>query len=147
MDAEAREKLNQPEVKEFLAKPHLARLGTANPQTHQPHVVPVWYEWDGESLYISAFSSTRKVKDIYRNRRIAVLIDIAEPNGPTFAVLFEGSAEIIEDAALIQKWATSIYTRYLGPEGVLAAEPQSWIVDPENRIIKLTPENVYIWGW
>jgi len=146
MNTEQLEKLRRPEFQKFLAQPHLARLGTSNPRTNQPHVVPVWYEWDGESIYISAFVSTRKVRDIYRNRRISVLVDIAEKDGATMAVLFEGAAEIIENPALVQKWATSIYTRYLGPEGVLAEDPQSWIVDPENRIIKLTPEAVYTWG-
>ena len=147
MNSEQREKLNQPWVKEFLNQPYLARLGTSNPKNHQPHVTPVWYEWDGESVYISAFVSTRKVKDVYRNRRISVLVDIAEKNGPTQAVLFEGAAEIIEDPKSVAELSCSIYTRYMGPEGVLAKDPQSWMVDPENRIIKLTPENVYVWGW
>ena len=32
------------------------------------HVVPVWFGWDGESIYISAFRSTRKVKELIRNK-------------------------------------------------------------------------------
>ena len=37
-------------VKKLLAEPLLARLGTANPETAQPHVTPVWFAWDGERL-------------------------------------------------------------------------------------------------
>lgn len=147
MNAEQREKLDQPKVKEFLNQPYLARLGTSNPKNQQPHVTPVWYEWDGESVFISAFVSTRKVKEVYRNRRVSILVDIAEKDGPTLAVLFEGVSEIIEDPKMVAELACRIYTRYMGPEGVLAKDPQSWIADPENRIIKLTPENVYVWGW
>ncbi|MBN2549187.1 MAG: hypothetical protein JXB15_08525 [Anaerolineales bacterium] len=33
-------------VKALLAEPILARLGTCSPNTLQPHVVPVWFEWD-----------------------------------------------------------------------------------------------------
>lgn len=138
--------LSKPWVKALLSEPVLARLGTCNSLTLQPHVVPVWFEWDGEALYISAFQSTRKVRDIEKSTRISVLIDTDRPGEPARAVLLEGSAELLSDPALIAPLATSIYTRYMGPEGVLTAEPQSWISDPENRIIKLIPEKAFAWG-
>jgi len=138
--------LSKPWVKEYLSRPLLARLGTTNPRTNQPHVTPVWYEWDGESLWISAFSSTRKVKEVRRNPKIAVLIDSVEDNGPTRGVLMEGTAELITDPAVVSTRATSIYTRYLGPQGVLDKDPQSWIYDPENTIIRLMPERIFVWG-
>ncbi|MBN2549186.1 MAG: pyridoxamine 5'-phosphate oxidase family protein [Anaerolineales bacterium] len=97
-------------------------------------------------MYISAFQSTRKVRDIEKNARISVLIDTDRPGEPAQAVLLEGAAELLSDPEQVSRLATSIYTRYLGAEGVLAAEPQSWIGDPENRIIKLTPEKAFIWG-
>jgi general stress protein 26 len=131
------EMLNKPWVAELLGQPILARLGTANPKTLQPHVVPVWFEWDGESLWISAFESTRKVKDVQRNRRISVLVDTLDPS---HAVLFEGVVELISDPAVVASRSKSIYTRYLGAEGVKEPDPASWIDDPENRILKLTPE-------
>jgi PPOX class probable F420-dependent enzyme len=146
MKPEDREKLNQPWVKEFLAEKHLARLGTANLQTAQPHVTPVWFDWDGEYVYISAFISTRKAKEVKRNARISVLIDIAEQDGPTRAVLFEGKAELIDDPEQVAPLAKQIYIKYVGSAGINAADVASWIVDPENRIIKLAPEHVYIWG-
>jgi PPOX class probable F420-dependent enzyme len=147
MKPEDREKLAQPLIKEFLAEKHLARLGTANPQTAQPHVTPVWFDWDGECVYISVFISTRKAKEVQRNRRISVLIDIAVQDGPTRAVLFEGKAEFLEDPQQVAPLAERIYTKYVGPEGIKAADVASWIVGEENRIIKLAPSHVYIWGW
>jgi nitroimidazol reductase NimA-like FMN-containing flavoprotein (pyridoxamine 5'-phosphate oxidase superfamily) len=52
---------------EYLAQPHLARIATTNPETLQPHVVPVWYGWDGKSLWISSYKSTRKIADLRKN--------------------------------------------------------------------------------
>jgi len=147
MKPEDIEKVNQDWVKEFLGKKHLARLATANPKTAQPHVTPVWFDWDGECVYISAFISTRKAKEVTRNSRISVLVDIAEQDGPTRAVLFEGKAEVLDDPEQVAPLARRIYTKYVGPDGVQAPDVASWIVDPENRIIKLAPEHVYIWGW
>jgi PPOX class probable F420-dependent enzyme len=133
-------------VKALLNEPVLARIGTCNPRTMQPHVVPVWFEWDGECLWVSAFSSTRKVKDLHKNPMISVLIDVDRPGETARAVLLEGRAELITDPATVQQMATRLYTRYMGPEGVLAADPQSWIVDPENTMIKLTPTRAFAWG-
>jgi nitroimidazol reductase NimA-like FMN-containing flavoprotein (pyridoxamine 5'-phosphate oxidase superfamily) len=51
----------------LLQEKVLARIATANPVTNQPHVVPVWFLWDGASIWISAFESTRKVKELKKN--------------------------------------------------------------------------------
>ena len=133
-------------VKALLSEPGIAKLGTSNPKNNQPHVTPVWFEWDGASLWISAFISTRKVRDVARNPRISVLIDDHTPGKPGRAVLLEGPAELIADPMLVQEHSTSVYTKYLGKEGAQAEGPASWVIDPENRMIKLTPQNIFSWG-
>lgn len=143
-------KLTKTQLDAFLEHPNLARLSTAvpskdDPRYFQPHTTPVWFLWDGSSLYISAFTSTRKVKEVRRNPYIAVLVDLAEAADGVTAVLMEGKAAWITDPATVQEMSRAIYTHYMGPEGVLASNPQSWIVDPENSIIKLTPQKVFTW--
>ncbi len=127
------------QAQELLQQPVLARLATVSPKTLQPHVVPVWFWWDGASLWISAFSSTRKVKDLRQNPKCAVLVEPIKSEATLQAVLFEGTAELItEPRENVAGVALQIYTRYMGAEGVLAPEPQSWLADPENTLIKLT---------
>jgi nitroimidazol reductase NimA-like FMN-containing flavoprotein (pyridoxamine 5'-phosphate oxidase superfamily) len=134
------------QIEEVLGEVVLARLATANNKTCQPHVVPVWYLWDGESIYISAFTSTRKVKDLQGNRKCSILIEPASGAGKLQAVLLEGVCELIsEPRQLVEEISQRIYTRYLGAEGVLADEPQSWSKDPENLIIKLMPNRIASW--
>jgi hypothetical protein len=65
----------------------------------------------------------------------------------SYAVLFEGTSGLIKDPNLVIPRATSIYTRYLGQEGVKAKDPQSWLVDPENTIIQLAPDRIFVWGF
>jgi general stress protein 26 len=143
-------KLTKAQLDAFLDQAILARLATAvpskeNPALFQPHNTPVWFLWDGESLYISAFTSTRKVKEVRRNPYVAVLIDLPDAIDGVSAVLAEGKSEWITEPAFVQEMSRLIYTRYMGPEGVQAEAPQSWIVDPENSIIKLSPQHVYTW--
>ena len=132
-------------IDSFLSQAILARLGTANPQTAQPHVVPVWFLWEDGAAWVSAFSSTRKVKELQANPRCALLIDLMEPVDGLTGVLLEGVGELISDPALVQPIALKIYTKYLGPEGVQAKDPQSWLVDAENRILKLVPQKIRSW--
>jgi general stress protein 26 len=131
-------------VRQLLTEPLLARLGTANPKTAQPHVTPVWFDWDGESLYISAFISTRKAREVSENPRISVLIDTYEP---TRAVLLEGVAEMIAGVGEVERISEWIYARYVGEAEVKKDPYAGWARDPENRIIKLKPERVFTWKW
>ena len=143
-------KLSKEQVDAFLEHALIARLATAvpskdNPNFFQPHNVPIWFYWDGQSLYISAFQSTRKVKEVRSNPYIAVIADVNDTIDGAQAVLMEGKAEFITEPETVQDMSRIIYTRYMGEEGVKDPAPQSWIVDPENSIIKLTPKKIYTW--
>jgi general stress protein 26 len=133
-------------IESVLAEPVLARLATTNPRTMQPHVVPVWFMWDGESVWVSSFVSTRKIRELKNNPRGAVLIESKQEGGKLQAVLLEGTVDlVIQPRQLVSEIASRIYIRYLGPEGVKDPEPQSWLNDPENLLIKLTPSRIISW--
>jgi nitroimidazol reductase NimA-like FMN-containing flavoprotein (pyridoxamine 5'-phosphate oxidase superfamily) len=133
-------------IEAVLAEPVLARLATTNPKTLQPHVVPVWFMWDGENIWISSFISTRKIRELKINPRGAVLIESKQEGGKLTAVLLEGDVELVsQPRQLVSEIATRIYVRYLGEKGVQEPEPQSWLVDPENLLVKLTPRRIISW--
>jgi nitroimidazol reductase NimA-like FMN-containing flavoprotein (pyridoxamine 5'-phosphate oxidase superfamily) len=133
-------------IEAVLAEPVLARLATTNPKTLQPHVVPVWFMWDGENIWISSFNSTRKIHELQKNPRGAVLIESKQESSQLTAVLLEGEVELVSHPRkLVSEVASRIYVRYLGEKGILEPEPQSWLVDPENLLIKLTPRRIISW--
>lgn len=137
----------QTQINQLLAQPVLARLATAHPATGQPHVVPVWFLWDGETVWISSFKNTHKLKILEENPRAAVLIepDAAHPS-PLQAVLFQGAVEIIrQPAEFIANQAIAIYTLYMGADGVQGVEPQSWAHDPDGLLLRLRPERTIAW--
>ena len=133
-------------IEGVLAEPVLARLATTNPKTMQPHVVPVWFMWDGEYIWISSFVSTRKIRELKINPRGAVLVESKQEGGKLQAVLLEGAVELVaQPRNLVSEIASRIYIRYLGIEGVKDSEPQAWLNDPENLLIKLTPDRIMSW--
>lgn len=134
-----------PEAAAFLSRPLLGRLATASPDG-QPHVVPVWYLLEGEELWISSFKSTRKVVDLRRNPKCAIVIDVENAEGGLTAVTIEGRAELVsEPHDEVRGIIERVYTKYLGVDGVLAPDPQSWLNSPENLLIRLTPTRIKAW--
>ena len=138
--------MTRPMLDAFLNEVHLARVATVDPDTLQPHVVPVWYGWDGNSIWISSYSTTRKIREMKKNPHVSIVIDTPEINGKMRAVILEGKAELVrQPRQLVFEKSTWVYTRYLGPEGVLAADPQEWIHDPQNVLIHLVPTRINSW--
>jgi nitroimidazol reductase NimA-like FMN-containing flavoprotein (pyridoxamine 5'-phosphate oxidase superfamily) len=133
-------------IESVLVEPVLARLATTNPKTLQPHVVPVWFMWEEGSVWISSFVSTRKIRELEKNPQGAVLIESKQQGGKLQAVLLEGAVELVtEPRQLVREIASRIYIRYLGPEGVKDPEPQSWLNDRENVLIKMSPKKIISW--
>jgi hypothetical protein len=105
-------------------------------------VVPLWFYWDGECLWMSGFRSTRKFRELRLNPRCSVVVDGGGPPPddapPTWGVLLEGEAELIDSPVeFVVEQSLLIYTRYLGEEG---EDPShGWIYDAENTLIRLEP--------
>jgi PPOX class probable F420-dependent enzyme len=134
-------------ITDFLQRPLTARLATVD-ENHHPHVVPVWFGWDGDNLWVSSFSNTRKVKNIRGNTHISITVDIEDKDGATQAIILEGAAELVtQPHDFLKEKFTWIYERYLGMEGVQAKNPQSWINDEKNLLIRLAPQRVITWNW
>jgi nitroimidazol reductase NimA-like FMN-containing flavoprotein (pyridoxamine 5'-phosphate oxidase superfamily) len=133
-------------IEAILAEPVLARLATSNLKTMQPHVVPVWFLWDGEFIWVSSFVSTRKISELKNNPRGAILIESKQPDSKLQVVLIEGTVELVtEPHEVVSAVSIRIYERYLGSEGVKDPEPQSWLNSPKNLLIKLTPRRIISW--
>jgi nitroimidazol reductase NimA-like FMN-containing flavoprotein (pyridoxamine 5'-phosphate oxidase superfamily) len=139
-------KMSRTEIDAALVTPNLARLATADPATGQPHVVAVWFGWDGESLWISSYSNTRKIKELKTNAKCSILIDTVGADGSTWGILMEGEAELVRGPKdWLREKITWVYVRYLGEDGVLAAAPQEWLADSHNLLIKLSPQKIMTW--
>jgi PPOX class probable F420-dependent enzyme len=134
-----------PQVADFLRGRLIGRLATAS-LDGQPHIVPVWFLWEDGAIWISSYRSTRKVIDIERNHKCALVVDIENSDEGLTAVVLEGQAELVSvPADSVKRRIERIYAKYLGPDGVLEKDPQSWLNSPENVLLKFTPTRVKSW--
>lgn len=98
-----------PDVAEFLKGPHVAALATLRPDG-KPHVVPVWYEYDGREFTISTFRDTQKLRNLHSKGVAALSIFTGEL--PYRQVTVEGTARA---GSLIDNvWRERVAARYLG---------------------------------
>lgn len=134
------------EIRQYLDKPLLARLATSD--AGWPHVVPVWFEFDGEEFWIPAQAKTVKVGHVRRDKRVSLIIDTFKEPISKFnvkQVMVKGEAELVKDHDLetnpSKSRTISIYRRYLGKESE-DAELVSKLLTIERYLIKVKPVRI-----
>jgi len=118
----------------FLKDHELCRLATASKDA-KPHVVPVIYALDGESIIVAVDYGTKKLGNLRQNNRVALVVDDYRPN---HAVMVEGECEILERGKeylrllqiLLEKF--EVYRRHPWGEG-------------ESPILKIKPTKAVVW--
>jgi PPOX class probable F420-dependent enzyme len=135
--------MTQAEIDAFLAQSYVARIATVRPDG-RPHVVPIWFWWDGVSAYMETPPNSVKANNLRHNPHCALTVDITE-GGLRFAgVIMEGTVELLTDRQVQLAMAARVYTKYLGEEGAKSPTPQRMIHN-EHVIIKFTPDRTVTW--
>jgi len=148
--------LEEDEVETFLAGDLLARVACLKPDG-APYVVPVWYQWDGECIWLVGRERADWCKYMSNDPRVSVVIDAphSEPDAMGNSVelpkvFIEGNAEVVEEPNVGGKWvkvAEEMSIRYLGPNG------PTYLTSTKQQprwLIKVTPTKIKTWkgvGW
>ncbi len=107
-------KMTDAELKDFLTgSARTGKLATVR-EDGRPHVVPVWYELDGEDIVFSTWHTTVKAANLRRDPRACLCVDEETP--PYSFVMIEGTAALEGDLGQLRYWATRIAGRYMGAE-------------------------------
>ena len=103
-----------PECRAFLLDTqHTGKLATVRADD-RPHVVPIWFDLDGETLYFGTWHTTVKANNIRRDPRVCICVDDERP--PFSYAMIEGTAEFVDNKDALLYWATRIGGRYMGSE-------------------------------
>ena len=103
-----------PETRVFLL--HATRTGklaTVRPDG-RPHVVPIWFALDEETLIFTTWHTTVKATNIRHNAQVSLCVDDETP--PFAYTMLEGTATLLDDLEQLKLWATRIAARYMGPD-------------------------------
>ena len=90
-----------------------AKLATVR-KDGRPHVTPVWFELDGDTLVFSTWHTSVKALNIRRDGRVCLCVDDEKP--PFSYIQIEGTATMRADSEVLSYWSTRIAGRYMGQD-------------------------------
>lgn len=80
----------------------------------RPHVVPVWYDLDGDDIIFQTGANSVKANNMKRDPRVSITVDDQEP--PYSYVQIEGTVTFSDNMEDMLYWATKIGGRYMGQD-------------------------------
>ena len=118
--------LTPDEVEELMTTTWNMRIATIGPG-ERINLTPMWFGWGGGRIYFHCRG--QKVTNLRRNPRATVLVDRNERFPELQAVMFQGTATVLEDAAAEQadphleevRWQMG--SKYAGGHGEPAPPP------------------------
>jgi len=106
-----------------------------------PHLIPIWFSWDGDAILIASKPHAQKVRNIRENP--VVMLAIGRPDEDFDVGLLEGRAELLDmpssellPASHLAKYRASMAAIGLTPEEFLATYTQ---------VIRIVPTRYLPW--
>jgi hypothetical protein len=82
------------EVDDFLATERTCRVATVDDEG-RPHVVPLWFVWHRQELWLYSLTRSRRWADLQANPRAAVVVDAGTAYGELCGVEIEGATDVV----------------------------------------------------
>jgi PPOX class probable F420-dependent enzyme len=139
---EERDILTSALARELLSSPLVAYLATLNPDG-TPHLVGMWFLWDGEALLLPTSRKTRKARNALGDPRATVTIDDSRGGLDLRGITIIGRTEVV-DAPPSLELNRAIHRKYVTDRG-LALDPVREYLLGDDVTLRLLPERVSAW--
>jgi len=111
---------DQAHAAERLRSATILWLASVRPD-ERPHLVPVWFLWEGATILIFSKPKNQKIRNLRQNPAVTVSLDDTDEGDDV--VVLEGVAELVSDStvttalpAYVEKYARLIADLGLTPE-------------------------------
>src|SRR5690606_22461237 len=133
------QELSREEIDEFLSGLWGAQLACVR-SDGTPHVVPLWYEWDGEVMWVAASPGASWRGYVAETPQVSVTLD--EPWSPLRRVFLTGRAEEVPEDAVdggLEGLRRRLAVRYLGR----GADRQPELSDTDGWVaVRIVPDRI-----
>ena len=128
-----------PEQRNFLLHgTRTAKLATVR-KDGRPHVVPIWFDLDGDTLVFTTWHTTIKAANMKRDGRICMCVDDETP--PFAYIMIEGIASFVKDQEALLRWAARIGGRYMGSDRAEEYGKRNGVEG--ELLVRVTPTRVH----
>lgn len=104
----------------------------------RPHIAPIWYMLDGDTIVFNTGEDTVKGKNMRREPRICLCVDDERP--PFAFAIIEGTVTFSDDLQELKTTATQIAARYMGEQ--LAEQYGTRNGVPGELVVRVTPTKI-----
>ncbi|CAO5247876.1 MULTISPECIES: pyridoxamine 5'-phosphate oxidase family protein [unclassified Frankia] len=134
------------EVDALLTEARTCRVATLT-GSGAPHISPLWYVWDGTSLWLYSIVNSQRWADIARDPRAAVVVDIDGEFNELRGVELRGRFEAVgENPRTGKEDNPELATPERLFAGKYVANPDgSMYHDGRHAWLRLTPDKVASW--
>ena len=127
-------------IDERLRAEPIIWLATTRPDG-RPHLVPVWFLWDGETITIYSQPNNRKMRNLQHNPDVSLALNTADEGDDV--VIVEGKAELLgqstqtmNNPAYLEKYDRLIKDMQTTPDEIAASY---------SEVIRVTPTRFISW--
>jgi len=128
----------------YLTEQRTCRVATVNADG-APHVSPLWFVWDGTSLWLNSIVRSQRWVDLERDPRVSVVVDDGIEFGELRGVELIGRVEQVGEVPRTGEPVPELEV----PEQLKADKYSGGQVvhDGRHALLRLTPEKIISWDF
>jgi Pyridoxamine 5'-phosphate oxidase len=133
------------EVNAFLAGQRTCRVGTVS--VGGPHVAPMWFFWDGTSIWLYSVVASQRWRDLQRDPRVAIVVDAGESYGELRGVEVRGRAVPVAEAPRTGEPVDEVTGPEIGFHHKYRNPHDAIRYDGRHAWLRVTPEKLTSWDF
>jgi PPOX class probable F420-dependent enzyme len=128
----------------FLSSERVCRVATVGGDG-APHVTPLWFAWDGTSLWVTSLVRSQRWVDLLRDPRVSVAVDAGDDFMELRGVELRGTAVPVGEAPRTGEPVPELDE----PERLFADKYAAGRVHHDGRHawLRITPERIRSWDF
>jgi hypothetical protein len=132
------------ERNQFLASERTCRVATAGGD-RAPHVTPLWFAWDGTSLWLTSLVNSQRWTDLQRDSRVSAVVDAGDGYMELRGVELRGKAVPVGEAPRTGEPVPELEV----PERIFADKYAGGRVHHDGRHawLRITPDKIVSWDF
>jgi PPOX class probable F420-dependent enzyme len=106
-----------------------------------PHLIPIWFSWDGEAIIVATKPNAQKVRNVRANP--VVMLALGQPDADFDVGLLEARAELL-DVPAADVLPASHLAKYRAPMAAIGLTPDEFLAT-YTQIIRIVPTRYLPW--
>jgi PPOX class probable F420-dependent enzyme len=140
-------RMSDAELQDFVAEQKIVTVATMGPNG-RPHLMPLWYVWDGTELRGWTYAKSQKAKNLERDPHATVQIEDGVDYAELRGVMFECDVQVEHDPDKVADYGIALFARYgPGAEGEVPDEVRQMVLgQAQKRIgLRFVPTRTVSW--